>query len=291
MTTDDELAESLSGGFRSDYAQVNGTRLHFVAGGHGRPLILLPGWPQTWWEYRKVMPSLARQFHVIVVDLRGMGSSDKPPGGYDKKTMANDIHALVRALGYRRVNIAGHDIGSHVAFSFAANHRAVTRKVALLDVPHPDESCYEIPLLPRPGTDINRWWWAFAQLQGLPEQLLAGRARYLMDWLFANFLVDQTSVEERDRAIYARAYDTADAIRAADGWYQAFHQDIADIKTYEKLTAPLLAIASQISYDRLERTLPALATDVRVVKVENTSHWLPEEQPQQVSRLLAEFFA
>ncbi|MDT7614624.1 MAG: hypothetical protein QOF00_2071, partial [Pseudonocardiales bacterium] len=93
-TPDAELVRSLPGDFRNGYANVNGVRLHYVAGGQGEPLILLPGWPQTWWQYHKIMPSLAARYRVIAVDLRGMGGSGKPQDGYDKKTMARDIYEL-----------------------------------------------------------------------------------------------------------------------------------------------------------------------------------------------------
>lgn len=291
LPTDDELARSLPGDFRSEHAEVNGTSLHYVTGGAGEPLVMVPAWPQTWWEYRKMMPTLARRYRVIVVEPRGMGGSAKPEGGYDKKTMARDVYEFVRALGYRDVNIVGHDIGAMVAFSFAANHPDATRKVALLDVAHPDESRYEMRLVPRPGTGFNMWWWAFNQVRELPEQLLAGRAWYLVDWLYGNSLVDQDAIGPRDRAIYARAYDTPDAIRATNGWYQAFHQDIADLRTYDKVAAPMLGIGCPINHDRLLRVLPEQGVDVRVVRVENSSHWIPEEQPELVATLLAEFFA
>ena len=148
--SDVALVKSLPG-FENGYADVNGTRLHYVIGGKGAPLVLLPGWPQTWWEFHKIMPALAEKYRVIAVDLRGMGGSAKPPGGYDKKTMARDIYELVRQLGFEKVNIAGHDIGSMVAFSFAANHPGATSKLALLDVPHPDEFFSEIRMLPQHG--------------------------------------------------------------------------------------------------------------------------------------------
>ncbi|GAA0577932.1 alpha/beta hydrolase [Streptomyces crystallinus] len=288
---DAELARSLPGGFRSHHAHVNGVRLHYVAGGSGTPLVLIAGWPQTWWSYRKIMPALARHFRVIAVDLRGQGSSQKPQGGYDKKTMARDIHELVRALGYRKVDVAGHDIGSKVAFSFAANHGESTRRVAMLDALHPDESFYRLPLLTRPGAGFNTWWYAFNQVRGLPEELLRGRSRDLIDYLFAHALADQSLVSEFDRNVYARTYDTPDGIRAANGWYQAFHQDIADIKTYAKITAPLLGLASEVSYPQFCATLPALGTDVRVVKLDHTVHYLQEEAPDRVLRAFLEFFA
>lgn len=90
LPSNQELANSLSG-FRSRFARVNGIRLHYVIGGQGEPLFLLHGWPQTWWEFRKVMPALADRYRVVAVDLRGVGGSDKPLSGYDKKNMARDI--------------------------------------------------------------------------------------------------------------------------------------------------------------------------------------------------------
>ncbi|MEU4579729.1 alpha/beta hydrolase [Nonomuraea sp. NPDC023979] len=289
---DAALAASLPGGFRSAYAHVNGIRLHYVTGGAGEPLVLLPGWPATWWSYHKVMPALARRYRVIAVDIRGMGASGKPAGGYDKKTMARDVYELVRTLGHDRVNIAGHDIGAMVAFSFAANHPDATRKLALLDVLHPDESLYQIPMLQRPGGDTHMWWWAFNQVQGLPEQLLADRSRFLIDWHYGIGLVDQNSVTDRDRAVYARVYDKAEAIRAGNGWYQACHQDIQDMKTYTKVTAPVLGLVAPDTRPWFEGTLPQVATDVRgIVTVDKALHWLCEEDPELVSRSLTHFFA
>ncbi len=282
-------AEADLPGFKHNYAQVNGVRLHYVTGGRGEPLVLLPGWPQTWWLYNKIMPALATRYRVIAVDLRGMGGSDKPQGGFDKKTMATDIHELVRKLGYSEVNVVGHDLGSMVAFAFAANFPEATTKVAFMDVLHPDESFYHIPLLPPPG-GFSLWWFAFNQVQTLPEQLLAGRFRYLVDWLFANTAFTPAAIDERSRQIYARAYNSPDAIRAGNGWYQAFHQDIADGKTYAKLTPPVLGLASVSSYDQFLGALPNVANRFEVVRVDGSGHWLAEEQPDVVARELADFF-
>jgi len=120
--SDATLVKSLPG-LENGNAVVNGVRLHFVAGGKGTPVVLLAGWPETWWAFHKLMPRLAEHHRVISVDLRGMGASDKPAGGYDKKMMGQDIFELVRNFGYDRVDLVGHDIGAQVAFSFAAIHR------------------------------------------------------------------------------------------------------------------------------------------------------------------------
>jgi len=260
--------------------------------------VLLPGWPQTWWEFNRIMPILARHFRVIAVDLRGMGGSEKPAAGYDKKTMAKDIYELVRQLGYEKVNVAGHDIGSMVAFSFAANYPAATVKLALLDVPHPDEFFSELKMLPEQGKFGEKidaehpgypWWFAFHQVKGLPEKLLAGRFDTYQDFLFDYLLKDSKSIGPRDRAIYHAAYASTDAIRAGDAWYQTFSQDISDARTYKKLEMPVLGLGAT-GYAWLQAAVTPKATNFRVVKIENSGHFLQEEQPEVVTRLLIEFF-
>ncbi len=295
VPTDAELAASLGGDFHSEYVTVEGLRIHFVAGGQGRPLFLLPGWPQTWWEFRKVMPALAAAGRrVIAVDLPGMGGSDKPAGGYDKKSLARIILGLAHALGYEQIDIAGHDVGSQVAFSFAANYPQATRKVAMLDILHPDPSLYEIRMLPIPGVPFFPWWFAFTHVPGLPEQLLAGRARILIDWIFDNFLMDRTSVTELDRAVFARAYDTADAIRGGNGWYQAFGQDIADLAAYEKINAPMLGLVSNLGdgifAGMMQRTLPTQGADVKIIVVQDGGHYFVDEAPHVVIDEFNQFF-
>ncbi len=276
--------------FSSRYADVNGVRLHYVVGGSGAPLILLHGWPQTWWEYHKVMPALATRYRVIAVDLRGAGNSSKPQGGYDKKTMAADIAALAAHLGYAKVNVVGHDIGAMVAFSLAANSPQVVDKIALLDVAHPEPYYYEFRALPAPGAPFHPWWFAFNQVAQLPEQLVAGRARFLVDWMFDNLLVNQAAISAFDRAVYAAAYNTPDAIRGGNGWYQAFGQDIQDGTTYAPLTVPVLGIAHDMFYPGFAASLSAQTTDLELVQIENTGHYFVDEQPEVLVQHLRAFF-
>ncbi|MGF1428592.1 alpha/beta fold hydrolase [Kitasatospora sp. LaBMicrA B282] len=291
VPSDAELACSLPGGFRSDYADVNGTRLHYVAGGRGEPLVLLPGWPETWWADRKILPILAQRYRVIAVDARGQGGSARPEGGYDKKTMARDVYELVRGLGYRSVNIAGHDIGAMVAYSFAANHPDATRALAMLDVVHPDDSLYQLPMLLPPNAGFNMWWFAFNQVVGLPQDVMAGRFWRVIEWLYDNSLYDQSHVTELDRAVYSRAYDNRDGIRASCGWYQALNQDIADMRTYDKVSAPVIGLACPSEFDRVQSTLQNVTTDLRgMVQVSKSMHWLAEDDPELVSRTLTNFF-
>ena len=298
-TSDATLVKSLPG-FKNGYATVNGVRLHYVSGGKGAPLVLLPGHPETWCGYHKVMPALAKRFRVIVVDIRGMGGSEKPASGYDKKTMAQDIYELIRHLGYEKVSIAGHDIGAMVAFSFAANHPEAAEKLALLDVAHPDESYYDIKMLPEEGKfgkkvdaahPVYPWWFAFHQVEGLPERLLAGNGmRLYINWIFNYLLNDPTKIDSRDLAVYGNAYSNPDAIRAGHEWYKAFPRDINDAKMYKKLEMPVMGLGAEFVGYRFLQVVERKATNFRLVKIENSGHFIQIEQPDVVARFLIDFF-
>ena len=293
--SDDTLVRSLPG-FKRGFAQVNGVRLHYVAGGQGEPVLLLPGWPQTWWSYHKIMPALAKRYRVIAVDIRGMGASDKPAGGYDKKTMAADIAALVRQLGYQQAHIVGHDIGSQVGFSYAANHPQATRTLTMLDVPHADDSLATWPMLPKHGTFTDKldpaapypWWFAFHQVKGLPEELLEGRAHIEQKWIFRYLLKDESALDARDRAVYASAYNSRDALRAGTAWYQTFTQDIIDDRSYKPLRMPVLGLAGEGGYGWMKSNLARTAPRAQVVQLDS-GHFIAEEKPAETIQHLLEF--
>lgn len=287
--SDQNLLEKLLG-FTSLYADVNGTSLHYVKGGEGDPLILIPGWPETWWAYHKIMPTLAVKYQLIVIDIRGMGSSAKPQDGYDKKNMAKDMYELVQHLGFSTVNICGHDIGAHVAFSFAANYPQTTRSLIMLDTPHPDETMYQLPMLPIPGLNYTYpWWLACNQVKELPEAILEGRMNLVIDWVFNALLLDQSALTEFDKNVYSSAYNSPDSIRASNAWYQVFTQDIQDIKAYHKLTMPVLGIASSGSYEMLKAALSSFTDNLKIKKIENSGHFLLAEQPAELADYIIDF--
>ncbi|WP_196955077.1 alpha/beta fold hydrolase [Hymenobacter guriensis] len=153
--SDEALLRRLPG-FTDHYATVNGVRLHYVEDGSGPVLVCLPGWPQTWYSYHPIAAGLARHYRVIIVDIRGMGSSEKPAAGYDKKTMAQDIYELLRHLGVTKASILGHDIGGMVASSFGFNYPQATHKLILADGAHPSEGLRQMPLLPAPGSFTDK---------------------------------------------------------------------------------------------------------------------------------------
>ncbi|WP_116769056.1 alpha/beta fold hydrolase [Maribacter litoralis] len=286
--TDEELIKTIPN-FVNNYAEVNGTRLHYVIGGSGEPLVLIPGYPETWWAYHKVMPILAQKYCVIVVDIRGMGSSDKPKEGYDKKNLAKDISELVKSLKYNKVSICGHDIGAHVAFSFASNYPGSTEKLIMLDTPHPDIGMYQLPMLPILGADyVYPWWLSFNQVKELPEQLLEGKMNIMIEWLFSKLLFDPNSISDFDKKVYAHVYNDKSAIRASNAWYQAFPQDIEDSKSYKKLAMPVLGIGGS-GYEILKMSLSNCTTDLQLMKIEQCGHFMLAEKPNETAQYIIDF--
>jgi pimeloyl-ACP methyl ester carboxylesterase len=294
--SDEELIKQFSG-FTNHYLSVNGVNIHYVEGGSGMPLICLPGWPQTWYSYHPIAMELAKAFRVIIVDIRGMGSSESPESGYDKKTMATDILALVKALELGKIHIMGHDIGGMVAMSFAFNYPEFTQKLIVLDGSHPSEGMLQMPLIPAPGTFTEKmdggmpyaWWMGFNQVRGLPEKILEGRFQYLLDWLFNYVMIDDRKMSPFERAVYASTYNDPERIRASNAWYQTFSQDIEDAKTYQQFAMPVLGIGSYISYNYMKMGLPYVAEDVNVIGILDSGHYLYEEQPQQVLNAVLSF--
>ncbi|MCE7071058.1 MULTISPECIES: alpha/beta fold hydrolase [Dyadobacter] len=296
--TEEELIKHFPG-FTHQHANVNGVELHYVDGGSGTPLICLPGWPQTWFSYHPLAQSLAENFRVIIVDIRGMGSSEKPAAGYDKKNMATDILELVKQLGLTKVHLMGHDIGGMVAMSFAFNYPDFVDKLIVLDGSHPSEGMLQMPLIPPAGTftekmDTNTpyaWWMGFNQIKALPEKILEGRFQYLLDWLFEYVMIDASKMGTLDRAVYASAYNEAASIRASNAWYQSFTQDIEDAKHYNPLEMPVLGIGSNVSYNYMKMGLPYVATNVKVEGILDSGHYMFEEQPKKVIELVNGFLA
>lgn len=294
--SDAELVKKLPG-FTNHYEEVNGVQIHYVEGGRGKPLFLLPGWPETWYAYHLIAPELAKNHQVFIVDIRGMGSSGKPQGGYDKKTMAADLYALMQKLHIAKANICGHDIGAMVAYSFAMNYPAATEKLILMDGMHPGDYLIKMPMLPANGNFGKKmdgkspyaWWFSFNQVKGLPEQLLAGRSRYLIDWLIDYVSENPNAITGFDRSVYAANYDLPDNIRGGNGWYQSMEKDIEDAKAYGKFSMPVLGIGCYIGYGPLKMSLPHLASDFKVALIENSGHYIMEEQPKAVLDAISQF--
>ncbi|NCD72114.1 alpha/beta fold hydrolase [Mucilaginibacter agri] len=272
--------------FKSTIAKVNGINIHYVIGGKGQPLVLVHGFGQNWYMWNRLLPELSKHFTVIAPDLRGLGESDKPATGYDKKTMASDIHALVQKLGFKKVDIAGHDIGLMVVYAYAAQYQSEVNKVALLDA-----------LIPgvQPSWDTytaKAWWWGFF---GWPASgdLVRGRERMFLTnfWPVVGYVKNAFTKTESEEFI--RAYATPGATTGTFKWFAAFSQDVKDnsILVKTKLTMPLLTVGGDHSTGEfLGDVGRVVATHVTEVKIKNAGHWLVQEQTAQVQKALLDFF-
>jgi pimeloyl-ACP methyl ester carboxylesterase len=271
--------------FSDHTASVNGIQLHYVTGGQGDPVVLLHGWPQTWYEWRHVMPALAKNYTVIVPDLRGLGESSKPLTGYDGKTTAEDIHQLVSKLGFNDIFLVGHNFGVQVAYSYAAAHPNETKRLVILDVPIAGIG---------PGENITGLWWAqFHNVRDIPEMLVAGHEREYLTW-FYKYSCNPAAITDEDINEYVSHYSAPGGMRAGFEYYRALSDDIKQNKEYSmtKLPMPVLVLGGECSFGSAALdSMSLLATDVRGSVIPDTGHWIPEERPHFLINELARFFS
>jgi pimeloyl-ACP methyl ester carboxylesterase len=273
-------------GIQDRFAAVDGIKIHYLIAGRGEPIMLLHGYAQNSHMWRPLIAELAKTNTVIAPDLRGFGQSAKPPQGYDKTTMARDMHALAVSLGYKRVRLAGHDIGLMVAYAYAAQFPAEVDRIALMDA-----------FLPGVGDWTKVWLlrdlWHFHFYGETPLKLVAGRERIYLEHFWNDFAADRTkSVPERDRRIYAKAYGEPGAMRAGFEVFKAFEQDAKDFQALSqtRLTMPMLVLTGKkASGEFLIQQGRLVADNVEGVVIMGSGHWLMEEAPDQVIPKLVAF--
>jgi pimeloyl-ACP methyl ester carboxylesterase len=267
----------------------NGIKLNTVTGGSGAPLFLLHGFPQTWQEWKPVMPELAKKFTVVAVDLKGSGQSDKPVSGYDKVTMAAELDHLREKLGFKNVYVAGHDIGGMVAYAWAATHRTSVAKIAILDITIPGVSFWD-----KLFVDPRAWHYGFFMKRDLPEKLLTGQEFVFVDHFIRDRVYNQGAFSDSDIQTFANAFAQPGAMRGCFEWYRAFEKDAADNRVFakEKLTIPVLALGGDQRWGgMMVSIMQEFASDVRGGAIKDAAHYIVEEQPQLVLDELLRFFA
>ncbi|MEU3452548.1 alpha/beta hydrolase [Micromonospora sp. NPDC006766] len=284
--------ERVPAGFTEQRAQVGEVTWNYVRGGRGPTVVLLHGYPQCWRMWRHLLPELAKSYEVIAPDLRGFGGSDAPPTGYDKKTVAADLHGLLTGLGLaRQIRLVGHDLGTMVAYAYAAAHPDQVARLALTEAPIPDESIYAIPALTAAGPAV--WNFGFFNVpNGLPEQLVAGREALWIDRFTDSIMVKKGSLGPDDIEEYAGHLRDEAHLRASFGYFRAFGQDITDNAAYRatKLPMPVLAIGAQASLGgQVAEQAHRYADTVTGEVVEDCGHWLFEERPAELTALLLPF--
>ncbi|MET8977355.1 alpha/beta hydrolase [Streptomyces sp. NPDC004539] len=286
------VGEQMPAGFSEHKTRVAGTGINYVIGGHGPTLVLIHGYPQTWYEWRGIMPALAEHYTVIAPDLPGAGKSDAPASGYDKKTMAAKLHALLLSLGKDEdVNVVGHDIGTMVAYSYAAQYPRSVRRLVLSEAPLPDPGIYEFPSLTAQGP--GAWHFGFFSLRtGLPESLIQGRELTWATGFMRGIAVHKDALTPEDLQVFASYLRDPARLEASLAWFRTLPQDIADNARFQRkpLTMPVLAIGADGSLGKsVAEQVRRYATHVTPAVVPDSGHWIYEEHPKETTGLLLDF--
>jgi haloacetate dehalogenase len=272
--------------------EANGIRQHYVEAGEGPAVVLLHGFPETYYAWRHQIPVLAQQYRVIAPDLRGYGATDKPAAGYDKRTMANDLIALLDKLKIDRIALVGHDRGARVATRFAKDHADRLNRLVVMD---------NVPtrvVAERLNAQIAKayWFFLFHQVPDLPEVLISGNERAWLRHFFNDWCYDPTAISGEAFEEYVRAYQTPGAVRGAMSDYRANAEDVAQDKVDAdmRIKVPTLALwgaefyAVGKMFDMAE-VWRGMATDIRTRAIERAGHLPQEEQPEAVNAEVLDF--
>ncbi len=267
-------------------AEIDGIKLHYMTAGHGTPLILFHGYAETSLMWKPIIPVLAERFTVIAPDLPGIGDSDIPADGLDMKSAAIRIHDLAKSLGVEKAEVVGHDIGLMVAYAYAAQFPTEVTKLVLMDAFLPGvggwEAVYNNPSI-----------WHFRFNGPTPEALVQGRERTYFEYFWNDFAADKThSIPEADRTAYTAAYARPGRMHAGWAYFVSFQQAAKDFAqlSQTKLTMPVLTIGGEKSLgEALAQQTKVVATDVTVVVLKDTGHWVLEERPKDTTEALQKF--
>lgn len=278
------------------YADLGDVRLHYVECGAGPLVVLLHGFPEFWYSWRRQIPALAAAgFHVVAPDMRGYNLSDKPPGvhSYDVEVLARDVARLIEACGERRAVVVGHDWGAAVAWMFAMRYPEMLERLVILNVPHPARMMQG---LRTPQQLLRSWYIFYFQIPVLPEAGIRAANFALLRRLFATDPVRTDAFTAADIDRYVAAFAQPGALTAAINYYRAavrrnpltFRQDMT------KIEAPVLVIWGE--RDRalgkeLAGPPPELVPNARVERLPDASHWVQNDRPERVNELLLEFLA
>ncbi len=273
------------------YAQVNGTELHYVAAGtEGTPVLLVHGFPETWWTFRKLIPLLAASHRVYAVDLRGFGDSDNGPGAYDSTTSAEDLYRLIEQLNVGPVHLTGQDISGATVLRLAAMHPDHVLSLTAIEMGLPGFGLERLADITHGGT----WYIGVLATPGIPEMLLAGREReFLGQFAFPAMSVTPGAITDTDIDEFVRTYSRPDGWRGAIGLYQSMLQEgdeIATIVASHKLSIPVLAIGAGGGKFTFATMSQVSSDPVRSVTLEGIGHYAALEAPEKVAHALLDFF-
>jgi pimeloyl-ACP methyl ester carboxylesterase len=288
------LPEGFVDTFTSRFVDIGELRLHAVVGGEGPPLMLVHGWPQTWYAWRFVMPALAEDFEVVAVDQRGIGLSDKPREGYDIGTLAGDLVALMDVLGHERFALYGTDTGMPIAHALAADYPGRIERLAVSEAFLPGIAS-ALPLFVPPTLNARLWHLMFNQLPGeVNEALVRGREDVFFG---AEFAASAGTTKLPDDAVEHYVDTLAadpEALRGSFEFYRAISTSAAqnEERKNRRLTMPVLALGGEESGgENAANAMKLVADDVQSVVLRGSGHWVAEQAPDQLLAALTEFLA
>lgn len=280
--------------FRHEFADVDGVRMHYVKGGSGSPVVLIHGWPQTWYGWWQVMPALAERHTVYAIDLPGLGDSTGSPSGYDKATLARYVHTLIAdQLGVRDARVVGHDFGAAVAFQYASQFPSDTDRLGYFDLP-----------LPGPAIDASTyrtlsWHIAFHSQRRVPETVVGDDVREYLALFYPQVSFggtafggtsDRSPFTDTEIDEYARTYGRPEALSGGFELYRALDKDVRDTVAAAPTAVPTLLLTAQGQLEQIRATVAARMTNiVQAADVPNAGHWLVEENPHFVTAELLRF--
>lgn len=271
--------------------KTNDTRLHYVTAGSGFPIVLLHGWPQSWYCWHKLIPTLAKKYSIIAPDLRGLGDSSRPASGYEKSNIAEDIRLLVQEhLGIDQYHLMAHDWGGPVAFVLASKNAKRVKKLVMLDTAVPGDGSGTF------SQNGRRWHHAFHQTKGLPEALVTGREEIYLGWFYDNYGYQKNAITQEDRLEYLRTYKKPDTLRSGFAYYRALDEDVRYneelLRLNGKLIMPVLALGGGSAFGRGIETFESLqrvSENVSGGVIQDCGHWIQEEKPQEVLEYVMPF--
>jgi len=279
-------------GVTHHYAKVNGTELHYVeAGSHGTPVLLVHGFPETWWTFHKVIPLLAASHRVYAVDLRGFGDSGNGSDAYGSKTSAEDLHLLIEELNVGPVHLTGQDISGAAVLRLAATHPQDVLGLTAIEMGLPGFGLERLADVTHGGT----WYIGVLAAPGVPEMLLGGREREFLGRIaFAAMSATPGAITDTDIDEFVRTYSRPDGWRGAIGLYQSMLQEgdeIATLVADHKLKVPVLAIGAGGGDFTFATMSQVSSNPVRSVTLAGVGHYAALEAPDQVALALLDFFS
>lgn len=266
-------------------------RVHYLSAGDGDPVVLLHGAPQTSHMWRPLIAALAPRYRVVAPDLRGAGGTQVTESGYDKRSMAADVHQLLEHLGAtERVAVVGHDMGAGVAYAYAAAHRDQVRRLVFMEFALAGFGLEQAMVA---APDMENWQLAFfASAPDMAERLFTGRERDLLAWYLNHSSDDPNAVRAADLAVYERELSKPGALRAMLRYFAAIWTDAEHNRqdAQVKLSMPVLAVGgARNAGPRVAAAMQHVADDVRPAVVDGAGHWLADEQPDALTDLIAGF--